>query len=313
VNLQYPLSGNGAAYRCATLGVQYLNLTANSDHGCISDTLIIVNVNPELKANFTIDPALVVAGVPITFHDTSVGASSSTWDLALGLDPVTYSPPVPSVQATYLENYINDTIYVYLFTVNTFGCKDTMIKQIIVGEPRFDLSISNLFYEDNNGFNTVGVELHNNGSLAINKVDLVLSSLNSLPIKETWTGTLAVGQTHIYIFNAQLSSYVSTQDQFENYLCVEGTATDNFNSQDLITSNNRVCENTESSSMVVMPIYPNPTSDITYGSLIVQVSDSNTTVNITILGQNGEVFKRLFDDQEVISGIFDFAFGLSSF
>ncbi|NBX79554.1 MAG: T9SS C-terminal target domain-containing protein, partial [Flavobacteriales bacterium] len=306
VNLQYPFNGNAGSYRFTTLGVQFLSLTETSDQGCISDTLIIVNVNPELKANFTIDPTNVVAGVPITFYDTSIGSSSSTWDLALGLDPVTYSPPVPSVQATYLENYINDTIWVYLFTTNTFGCKDTMIKQVIVGEPRFDLALSNLFYQENNGFNTVGVELYNNGSLVINEVDLILSTLNSLPLKETFSGNLEVGQSFIYVFNSQLSSFVSTQDQFENFLCVEGIATNNFNNQDVISSNNRVCVNTESSNLVVMPIYPNPTSGIAYGSLFLPSADNVSKVNITLYSPNGEILKRIVDNQEVSSGIFDY-------
>ena len=85
VNLQYPLQGTSSAYKFVTTGVQYLNLTSTSDQGCTTDTLIIVNVQPEINAAYTVSPATVVAGVPVVFTNNSIGGTSYEWNLGNGI------------------------------------------------------------------------------------------------------------------------------------------------------------------------------------------------------------------------------------
>jgi len=308
VNLQFPFTTPIASYRFGTLGVQYLNLTSTSDKNCTSDTLIILNVNPELDARFNYSPSNVVAGVPITFFDLSIGSTSSTWDLGKGEQFINYTPPVNQFSSTYNTDWVDSIVIVSLFVENQIGCKDTMAKSFVVNRQAFDLEVSNLFVQEANGFNTIGVGFKNKGSLDIKKVEFVLTSLNSLPIQETWNGNLQPNQQLIYIFNSKLSAYNSTQDDFTNFLCVEGVPFDNLGSQDLFLLNNKLCQNLENEEFVLMSLFPNPTENLTQVNLLIPSSSSDEAnkLNVSLYNLNGEITQQIFKDRVVEPGIFDF-------
>ena len=276
VNLQYPLEGTSSAYKFVTLGVQYLNLTSTSDQGCNSDTLIIINVQPEINAAYTVSPTTVVAGVPVVFTNNSIGGTSYEWNL--GNDNIIQTTVSEPIEATgFTSSFIGDSILTYLAVQNAIGCKDTAYQYVKVNEPRIDLAINQLFVQDINGFYKVGVELRNLGFVEITQTDLLLKLYNSSPILETETEALAPGENRIYLFNANPSAYISTQDNEISYLCVEATSYNDYQLVETELSNNISCLNTEGGNFVLLPIYPNPTNDdITY-SLIVSEESTITT------------------------------------
>jgi PKD repeat protein len=312
VNLQYPISTPIASYRFATLGVQYLNLTSTSDQGCTSDTLIIVNVNPELDARFSYSPSIVVAGVPVTFNDLSIGSTSATWDLGKGESLINYTPPINQFTTTYTAEWIDSLIDVTLFVENQFGCKDTLTKSFGVISPAFDLAVKSIFIQEINGFNTVGVEFENVGTISINKIDFELSGLNTLPIQETWNGTLLPNQDQIYMFNAKLSAYNSTQDELTNFLCVEGFASDVIGNVDVIKINDKVCENTENEELALLSVAPNPTDNLTNVSLLIPSKTDVTILNVSLYSMNGSIVQYVIKDQSLEAGIFDFNVDLTN-
>ena len=276
VNLQYPLEGTSSAYQFVTTGVQYLNLTSTSDQGCTTDTLIIVNVQPEINAAYTVSPTTVVAGVPVVFINNSVGGTQYEWNLGNG--NIIQTPVAEPVEATgFSSSFIGDSILTYLAIQNAIGCKDTAYKYLRVNEPRIDLAINQLFVQDINGFYKVGVELRNLGFVEITQTDLLLKLYNSSPILETQTEALAPGESRIYLFNANPSAFVSTQDKEISYLCVEATSYNDYQLIETELNNNISCLNTEGGNFVLLPIYPNPTNDdITY-TLIVSEESTITT------------------------------------
>ena len=312
VNLQYPFTTPIASYRFATLGEQYLNLTSTSDQNCTSDTLILVNVNPELNANFSYSPTIVVAGVPVTFTDLSIGSTTATWDLGIGEELITYTPPVTQFAKVYPLEWVDSTVDLTLFVENQIGCKDTITKTFGVQGPAFDLEVKSLFIQEINGFNTVGVEFENVGTISINKIDFELSGLNTLPIQETWNGTLLPNQDQIYMFNAKLSAYNSIQDELINFLCVEGIASDILGNVDVIKENNKVCENTENEDIALLSVSPNPTENTTNVSLLIPNKTEQTFLNVSLYNMSGEIVQYVIDNQVVEPGIFDFDIDFSN-
>lgn len=276
VNLQYPLEGTSSVFKFVTTGIQYLNLTSTSDQGCISDTLIIVNVQPEIIASFTVNPTIVVAGVPIVFTNTSIGGTQYEWNV--GNDSIIQTVTTLPIQVPgFTESIIGDSLFTYLAIQNSIGCKDTAFQYLKVNEPRIDLAINQLFVQDINGFYKVGVELRNLGFVEITQTDLLLKLYNSSPILETETESLAPGESRIYLFNANPSAFVSTQDNEISYLCLEATSYNDYQLIETELSNNISCLNTEGGNFVLLPIFPNPTNDdITY-TLIVSEESTITT------------------------------------
>jgi PKD repeat protein len=260
VNLQYPFEGSSSAYQFVTTGVQYLNLTSTTDNGCQRDTLIIVNVQPELNASYTVSPQTIVSGVPTIFTSTSKGATKYTWNIGDN-NPIQTSSAEPVDVQGFDASLIGDSIFTSLIIENTIGCRDTATKFIKVFEPRIDLEINQLFSQDLNGFYKVGVELRNQGFIEITKTDLLLKMYGSMPILETENESLAPGESRIYLFNANPSSYISTQDNETSYLCVEATSYNDYQLVETDLSKNISCLNTEGKNFVLLPIYPNPTKD----------------------------------------------------
>jgi hypothetical protein len=278
VNLQYPQEGTSSAYKFVTTGFQYLNLTSTSDQGCTTDTLIIVNVQSEINAAYSVSPTTVVAGVPIVFTNSSLGGNSYEWNLGNGnIIQTLVSEPVEATGFT--SSFIGDSILTYLAIQNTIGCKDTAYQYVKVNEPRIDLAINQLFVQDINGFYKVGVELRNLGFVEITQTDLLLKLYNSSPILETETESLAPGESRIYLFNANPSAFISTQDNEISYLCVEATSYNDYQLIETELSNNISCLNTEGGNFVLLPIYPNPTNnDVTYTLIVSEESTISTSL-----------------------------------
>ena len=291
VNLQYPQEGTSSAYKFVTTGVQYLNLTSTSDQGCTTDTLIIVNVEPEINAAYSVSPTTVVAGVPVVFTNNSVGGTQYEWNLGNG--NIILTTVAEPVEATgFASSFIGDSILTYLAIQNAIGCKDTAYKYVKVNEPRIDLAINQLFVQDINGFYKVGVELRNLGFVEITQTDLLLKLYNSSPILETETESLAPGESRIYLFNANPSAFVSTQDKEISYLCVEAISYNDFQLIETELSNNISCLNTEGGNFVLLPIYPNPTNDdITYTLIVSEES----TISTSLTDETGRIVQSSTD------------------
>jgi PKD repeat protein len=253
VNLQYPFSSSSASYPFLTTGIQYLNLSTTSDQGCISDTLILVNVAGPLQANFTVVPSDLVAGISSVFSSTSIGATNYSWDFGDG-----NSASGAQVTHSYTGSQIGNTLTVSLQVSNILGCLDTLDQSYTIGAPHFDLALSNLFCQDIDSYWTIGCELKNQGSIAITQANLVASLLNGLPIMETWQGALAPGESTIYVFQSHPAAYIGTQDDEIAYLCIDGEGFNVLNMEDEQLSNNTICKNLETDGVVLLPIFPNP-------------------------------------------------------
>jgi len=296
VNLQYPYSSTSATYPFLTTGIQYLNLSTTSDQGCISDTLILVNVAGPLQANFTVVPSALVAGISSVFSSTSIGATNYSWDFGDGNS-------ASGAQAThsYDGSQIGNTLTVSLQVSNNLGCLDTLDQSYTIGAPHFDLALSNLFCQDIASYWTIGCELKNQGSIAITQANLVASLLNGLPIMETWQGALAPGESTIYVFQSHPAAYIGTQDDEISYLCIDGEGFNVLNMEDEQLTNNTICKNLETDGVVLLPIFPNPGNS----SLDIQLfAPSAQNISLNLYDMQGRMIYSHSENALLSAGVY---------
>lgn len=259
VNLQYNYPFSNYSYQFLTSGIQYLTLSVTSDQGCISDSLLFVDVQPELIASYSVNPSIISAEIPITFINQSNGSTSCSWTLSDGA-----TSTLDTLIHSFDNSLIDQTIELTMVVGNSIGCFDTIISQLQINPYNFDIALTNLFVEDINGFIQLGVEMTNVGAITMNQCNLWLKMLNSTLIQEQWLGELLPGESEIYIFTASPTSFITLQDNSYQYICVEAQASNVFNIEDEDLSNNSICTNLENSGVIFLPISPNPaTNNIT--------------------------------------------------
>ena len=82
------------------------------------------------------------------------------------------------------------------------------------------------------------------------------------------------------------TSYISSQDETDRYVCVEGIGVNSLGSPDVNPNNNTTCKNIESTGLIVLPIYPNPTEDDITISIVLTES---SVLNIELVDQSGRL------------------------
>ena len=222
----------------------------------MQDTLILINVAGPLQADFTIDPIELVAGINSNFINNSIGGNSYLWELGDGV-----SSSEENVIHSYSNTEIGNTLTVSLQVSNNIGCMDTLEQNYTIVAPNFDLAIRNLYCQENSSYWTIACELKNEGNIIITEANLVLTLLNGLPIMEAWQGSLAPGESTVYIFQSHPSAYIATQDNYISYVCVEGEGFNALNLLDAELANNTSCRNVENDGVILLPLYPNPGND----------------------------------------------------
>ena len=259
VNLQYNYPFSNSSYQFLTSGIQYLTLSVTSDQGCISDSLLLVDVQPELMASYAVNASVISAGIPITFINQSNGSTSCSWTLSDGT-----TSSIDTLIHSFDNSFIDQSIELTMVAGNSIGCFDTITSELQIVAYNFDIALTKIYLEDINGFINLGVEMKNEGAITMNQCNLWLKMLNSTLIQEQWLGELLPGESEIYIFTASPTSFVTLQDNNYQYICVEAHASNVFNIEDEDLSNNNICSNLENSGVIFLPISPNPaTNNIT--------------------------------------------------
>ena len=284
INLQFSDNQTNTAFKFPTKGIQLIALQSTSDQGCVRDTSFTIDVAEELSAEFTVTPNTLITETPMLFTNQSLNIDSSYWDFGNG-NGLEYN--INNLNEVTYESGLNgSSIDVMLIVNNQLGCRDTSVQTFTIKEAFYDLAIETIFVQDINGYLTVGAEIQNLGSIPLENADLFLKTPENGSIQESWTGSIAQDASEIYIFNAHPTSYISSQDETDRYVCVEGIGVNSLGSPDVNPNNNTTCKNIESTGLIVLPIYPNPTEDdITISILLTESS----VLNIELVDQSGRL------------------------
>tara|TARA_B100000508_G_scaffold141097_1_gene146974 strand:+ start:66731 stop:70159 length:3429 start_codon:yes stop_codon:yes gene_type:complete len=286
-------------------GTVQVEQTVLSGFGCTNSQTFNVEIEDYLDASFDYFPNAFIAGTPIDFSSTSIGADQYEWDFeSLG------NSVQPDTTIVFPESSIGDLITVQLAVENSFGCRDSIIVENPVLERSTDLEVNELFLQEQNGFYTVGVRLTNKGTTPINEVELVYNSPNQSPIQETWEGLLLAGETTIYVFGASPSSAVPLEDSTQNFSCVRGTisAPTIFTETDL--SNNEACTSIEPSSTVLVAPQPNPIGEIYTVRVIVTTPQTGSLMVYDVQGRKVDI---IFENHQLEKGLNTFEVDASQY
>ncbi|MDC0297319.1 PKD domain-containing protein [Crocinitomicaceae bacterium] len=298
INLQFQDNQTNTAFQFPTKGIQLISLQSTSDQGCVRDTSFTVDVAEELSAEFTVTPNTLITETPMLFTNQSLNIDSSYWDFGNG-NGLEYNINDLN-EVTYESNLNGSIINVMLIVNNQLGCRDTSVQTFTIKEAFYDLAIETIFVQDIDGYLTVGAEIQNLGSIPLENADLFLKTPENGSIQESWTGSIVQDGSEIYIFNAHPTSFISSQDETERYVCVEGIGVNPLGSPDVNPNNNTTCKNIESTGLIVLPIYPNPTEDdITISIVLTETS----ILNIELVDQSGRLIYNQNNPESLEPGI----------
>lgn len=295
IDLGAPITGTEIAHIFNTPGSHNIELTTTSDFGCTKDTMVIVQVNPELNADFDVFPSIVIVGEPVEFVNSSIGAETYSWSFGDG-GISTETDPVYSYGSTWIDSIMTAELYVE----NSFGCKDTARVDFLVKKARFDLEVNNVFVSEENGFYTVGVSLKNVGTALIEYTDVELRLSNGVLMQERFEDTIFSGQSKIKVFTSKPSAFVSTADGEDAWICAKGTPNSALMLADEDWSNNEHCKNVEGTLPVLIGPNPNPSSTEFEFSLLVSAA---SVLTVDLIDSRGRVVRSFFDDTEIGTGL----------
>lgn len=289
------ISGDPQYFQFDTEGDHFVKLTAYSEQGCFKDTIQIVPVGPEVIANFnSFTGNSVIAGTPIIFQNTSVGANSYFWNFG---DSNTSA--LTNGENTYDTNLLGSSVTVTLDATNSYGCTDTISKIFSVGEAELDLRIKKLFVMETNGYLNLAAELVNDGTTRIERTELEVTTSGGDNFLEVYTDTLYSGDSHIYIFTNMPSAIFPDQGDLGAYVCVNGTPYVDPLIPELDLSDNMRCANVESKETLLVGPYPNPTDgNVELGIILPEAA----TVSLMVLDDRGRMVRSLMDEQAMAAG-----------
>jgi hypothetical protein len=303
INATDTLYGSSASYPWSTLGQQQVELITFTSVGCSATASEFIDITETLSASFTPASFIVAAGDPIAFSNSSQGNGIYLWNFGDN----TFSSQINPTHS-FGDNYIDSTLTISLIAMNLSGCVDTAYQSIQVLEPSLDLELSQLFIDEVDGWNVIGVKLMNTGTADITKASLVLRSQKGFLFNEIWEGILHPQDDSIYVFKAKPVAGFSDQDQQDAFYCVDGIGFSANGQQEDDLSNNTVCKDIEGERVILLPIYPNPVDDIVNISLLVSVSSD---VSIDLFDSRGRLVKSILPTVSLEPGVFSYNINLS--
>lgn len=296
------LVGQTVNYLIADLGQLEIQATAFSDQGCATTVLQNLDITSELDVSFTPVNGLAGAGDLFQFDNTSTGTSVALWNF--GDDQFS---SVFDATHIYSEQYIDSVMNVYLIGLNNEGCMDTAYGTVSVQRPYLDLALEEVFVQADGEWQIVGVRMRNTGTVNVATADLWIETRAGRLVEETWIGMLAPGEDSIYIFNGKIQSFVSSQDEQDDFVCVSGLGFNISDQQESELFNNTACKDVEGDNVVLLPVYPNPAQDELHLTLLVS-KEENVTMYVT--DAIGQIVFSTLDDQVLSKGLYSYTLDL---
>ncbi len=269
------------SYTFIDTGSYAISLQVTSDVGCKKTTTKNLIVYPLPIANFSFDPQYGNPPLDVNFTDLSTNGNMYSWDFGDGTG--NFPDEDPSHQ------YVDTGLFIITQIVSSsFGCMDTMIKEIYVIKPVLDIAVTGDSAYIADGYFHIVARIKNLGTRQIDSVNLQAQLGNGTQITEKYVELIPTGpegnKTYYFIAAFQISS---TTDL--SYYCIRAVSpngeTDNF------PVNNEYCVNRTDNVNFVSP-YPNPFSDkISLQILIPKIED----VKIELFDETGNQVKIIYE------------------
>ncbi|MDD5571778.1 MAG: PKD domain-containing protein, partial [Bacteroidales bacterium] len=256
-----------------------VRLTVRTSAGCENSSLKQFYVHNKPTVDFNFSPGYGAAPLGVSFDNLTSGGNSYIWNFGDGSTSVQFEP-----SHTYTSNA---TYNITLYSLTSFGCIDSLEKEIKIMRPSLDIAVVGLRKTIQNNAINLTVDLTNAGTRTINNSILYATiDAGGTGIIENWSGGLATGQVTTYKFN---SSFEYDPGNIPKYICVKadepnGDIDDNM-------SNNQLCI-ALTEEFFVTDLYPNPAGDeIKFGFII----PSTENVKIILYNAIGEKVSEILN------------------
>jgi len=228
-------------------GWRTIRLIVQTQGGCLDSVQKAIYVKPSPDADFNVLPPGGPAPLPVSFSNTSTPSNLNfTWFLNQNPFHTGFIPSDTTLQTA--GNYS-----VTLVATAPNGCRDSLIKNIVVDPPGIGLQLLGLNCFVDNGFLAFKLTLLNGGSTPVETADLLASAARESFMFHTWQGVLQPGDTLTLTLNSSL--YVGDGIPF---CCVE---VDNYNGGIQLPDSIRlICKPLTADFWVGNP-FPNPSQD----------------------------------------------------
>jgi gliding motility-associated-like protein len=194
---------------CYETGLYNVTLKAVSDSGCVASYTQpnLVTVYPTPIANFNVTPPEVDLTAPlIEVEDQSTGASNVKYKFSDGTLKNT---------ANFSHTFTTDvakTVYIMQNVVNTYGCRDSIIKQIDI-KPAYVIYIPNAFTPNsdglNDGFRALGIGIEQFKIQVFDRWGALI--FESIDINRAWDGSVKgkgneeTTKEEVYVWKAEVT------------------------------------------------------------------------------------------------------------
>ncbi len=108
-----------------------VTLTAVSKNGCVSEKTIPIQVKPYIETRFDFDPPVSCSPYPVTLNNTSFGATNSLWSFNNGTSFETIND-TEFLRTLENNSPVTDTLNIWLIGENNYGCRDTLVRPLIL-------------------------------------------------------------------------------------------------------------------------------------------------------------------------------------
>lgn len=276
LNGQESATGSPSAITFESSGIKPIKMLVTTAAGCEYSLTKNVVVSPSPIASFAPSTTFGAPPMLVQFNNTSVNASSYTWDF--GISNATSTEINPNFSFNELGDYL-----VELTASNGAGCSDTFSQTFNVLVPMYSLTLENLLISESlsSSAKTPVITIKNNSNVLVAGTDVWVTGSNGLRLK-----------SHIdlnLLPNASTEVEVPIQIfSNEDFLCVE---LDLFG--DVNLSDNSSCQNLTDKPVLLAP-YPNPTSGTLWFDVVMNEPAMGTLKIADSMGKT--VFSQHFSE-----------------
>ncbi len=268
-------------YTFIDTGLYTISLQVTSDIGCRKTTTKNLRVYPLPVANFSFDPQYGNPPLDVNFTNLSINGNLYSWDF--GDSTGIFPDEDPSHQ------YVDTGLFIIKQIVSSsFGCMDTMIKDIYVIKPLLDIAVTGDSAYISNGYFHIVAKIKNLGTRQIDSVNLQAQLGNGTQITEKFVELIPTGPEGIKTYYFTAAFQISSTTDL-SYYCIRAVSpngeTDNF------PLNNEYCVNRTNNVNFVSP-YPNPFSD----KISIQILNPEIEeIKIELYDETGTQVKIIFE------------------
>ncbi len=261
----------------ADTGLYGVSLLVTSANGCKDTATGAVKVSPNPTADFVFLPLYGDAPLLATFTNQSRNATSYIWNFGDGITDNAVNPT-----HTYTTN---DTFDIKLVAINSAGCSDSAMKNIVAIITDLDISVDRVFVSktpmsDGTVLVTVTTDLSNQGTRLITNTRLY-ATIGSGGIISEQLDTLIQPRTGFrYTF---IAKFVVAAENANTYVCVEATSVNNGETETRL-DNNDECTSLNDVIQIIGPT-PNPARGSATLGIVLSRQGKVTVEIFNVLGQ----------------------------